>query len=144
MEKCHCKQYAAYCVTVTNIDCIEHEGKPKPSRSRIGRDRRQSRTHSPGGRDNDHALYVEDEDVDLPVADQFEEPGLVDAAHGQRYGEAEVADEGAPLDGDVLQHEHDHAREEGAVGEAVQEPYCLGCGREMIYYFMLYTRKRIL
>ena len=53
------------------------------------------------------------------------EAPLVSAAHGQRYGEAQVADERPLLDGDVLQHEHDHAREEGAVGEAVEEPYCL-------------------
>ena len=81
--------------------------------------------HSPWRRDNDEALDVEDEEIDLPVADQFEQPGLVDAPHRQGYGEAEVAHQGALLDGDVLQHEHDHGSEEGAVGEAVEEPYCL-------------------
>ena len=55
----------------------------------------------------------------------LEQPWLVGAAHRQRDGEAEVAHQGALLDGDVLQHEHDHAREEGAVREAVEEPNCL-------------------
>ena len=83
-------------------------------------------SHSPGGRDNDQALDVEDEEKELPVPDQFEQPRLVNAAHRQRYGEAQVAHQRPLLDGDVFQHEHDHAREEGAVGEAVEEPYCLG------------------
>ena len=43
--------------------------------------------HSPGSRNNDQALDVEDEEKDLPVSDQFEQPRLVDAAHSERYGE---------------------------------------------------------
>ena len=43
--------------------------------------------HSPGRRNNDQALDVEDEEKDLPVSDQFEQPRLVDAAHSERYGE---------------------------------------------------------
>ena len=37
----------------------------------------------------------------------------------------QVAHEGPLLDGHVLQHEHEHRCEEGGVGEATEEPYCL-------------------
>ena len=82
-------------------------------------------SYSPWRRDNDQALDVEDDEKELPVSHQSEQPGLIGATHGQRYGEAQVAHQGALPDGNVFQHEHKHARVESAVGEAVEEPYCL-------------------
>ena len=58
--------------------------------------------YSPGRDEDDRALDKKCVGEHLPVSDPLEQPGLVDAADGEADGHAKVANEGAHVNGDVL------------------------------------------